>query len=139
VIAKGEHETINVEGDTAVRGRPETDLVVINCHLMRSIGSVEVVQYMCTLFAIEYPPREDFEGGNYSATLVCLPRVRSIFGLRMLCRVAVLHLRDMGYESTWSVSRRRRLSFAISKVEENSVFAFIRISLPIHLYLLRKI
>jgi len=40
----------------------------------------------------------------------------------------------MGYDSTWSVSRRRRLSFAISKVEETSVFAFIRISLSIHLY-----
>jgi len=38
-----------------------------------------VVQYMCTLFAIEYPPREDFEGGNYSATLFSFPQIRSIF------------------------------------------------------------
>ena len=68
-----------MERDTAVRGRPESESGVINCHLMRSIGSVEVVQYMCTLFAIEYPPREDFEGGNYSATLFSFPQIRSIF------------------------------------------------------------
>ena len=52
---------------------------------MRSIGTIEVVQYMCRLFAIEYRPREDFEGGKYSANLVYLPRIRSIFGLYMLC------------------------------------------------------
>jgi len=84
-IGKGEPESIKEERDTAVRGRPETESVVNTRRTMRSSGSVEVVQYMCRLFAIEYLPREDFEGGNYSATLFYLPRIRSIFGLYMLC------------------------------------------------------
>lgn len=81
--AKGEHESIKVEKMLLYR-ESETEPVVITCKMMRSIGSVEMVQYMWRLSAIEYAPREN-EGGNYSATLVSFPRIRSIFGLHTLC------------------------------------------------------